>query len=404
MFATEAYRSNTDMTFQDYEEKLQEQFARPIFYDETMVNLVHKVLGFPKEEVEYGFSGKLPELYTREKDGSFNINWKNVTDIYGRTDRESTKIDELEKFFRGVNTSETSIAEEADETVEIDWQDWQKRVGTKTAGELKQQLQDVFERTKPDLDLKRVEQTFDKNLQPTLDFVKDELFERLPLIVEFTNDVVRDSPLLKTDEFGNPLVNFDSPAFMDEYYPKERDEMILEIEDDIWDIQYLAEKKKLRMGPDELSEINQEWIIAESLKLEDAAAIQIEGGSGLSPQKREEEMIFKEVMEYGRKNKILEAEVSTLRLQREFEADDSAAKKAEEGGEKKEDLSATDASGFAEADFSSIVDALGGGSAADDMRDFKHMSKDEIKVWSQKDSEIRGEAEAELLRVQKGGK
>ena len=186
------------------------------------------------------------------------------------------------------------------------------------------------------------------------------------MIVDYTNDLVRETPLLKVDEYGNPVVNFDSPAFLDEFHAKERDEMILEIDDDIWDTQYAAEKKKLRLGPDELSEINKDWIVAETLKLEDAASIQVEGGAGLSAQKREEEIIFKEVMEYGRKNKLLEAEVSTLKLQKEFDSDEGA-KKTEEGGDKEE---ATSDDSFKEQDFQELITALSG-NAAEDLRDFK---------------------------------
>jgi hypothetical protein len=32
------------------------------------------------------------------------------------------------------------------------------------------------------------------------------------------------------------------------------------------------------------------------------------------------------------------------------------------------------------------------------------MTPEEITTWAQKDAEIRGEAESELLKVQKGGK
>jgi hypothetical protein len=358
-----------DMSFQDYEAKLNELLAKPVYYDEAMIDLVHKVLGFPKEEVEYGFTGKLPDLATKEKDGSYNINWKTVAEVYGRTDREATKIDELEKLFKVIETTEAEVTEGAREQVDIDWEDWKHRIGHEAASEAKTHLEQAFQQTKPEVDFKAVQQVYQRNLTPVLEFVKDELIDQLPLLSDFTNDLVRDSQLLRTDEYGNPLVNFDSPAFMDEYYPKERDEMILEIEDDIWDTNYVADKKKLRMSPDELSEYNKDWVLTESLKLEDAGAIQVEGGGGVSAQRREEELIFKDVMEYGRRNKILEAEVSTLRLQKEFESDESA-KSPGEGGERKDDVVSTDESGFAEGDFINLITAMGGGSI-ESARDFK---------------------------------
>lgn len=387
-----------DKTLEDYEQELQAQLAKPIFYDEAMIDLVHKVLGFSREEVEYGFSGKLPELAVKERDGSYTINWKNIVEIYGRTDRESTRIDDLEKFFRSVQNAEQVWADQAKEEIEIDWADWEKRVGHKTASQVRTHLEDVLTRTKPELDVKKIEEAFDRCLQPSLDMLKDELFDKLGQITTYTNELVRETPLLKTDEFGMPIVNFDSPSLMDEFYPQERDEMIQEIDEDIWETNYTVEKKKLRLGPDELQEYNKDWVTAESLKLEEAAAIQIEGGAGLSAQKKEEEMIFKEVLEYGRKNKLLEAEVSSLKLQKELEADDSTKKETDT--EKKEE---TVEQGMSDAQFQELMGKLVT-KAQDDLRDFKHMSKEDIKNWAARDAEVRGEAEAELLRIQKGGK
>lgn len=197
-----------------------------------------------------------------------------------------------------------------------------------------------------------------------MDFVKDDLIDHLPLVKQYAEELTTDSNLLKTDEYGMPIYNFDSPAFLDEYYPKERDEMILEIEDDDWDPHYTAIKKKLRISPDELVEYSKDWVVNESLKQEDMASIRIEGGAGLSPQKREEEQIFKDVMEIGKKNKVLESEVSTLRLQKEFEAEEN---KSKEGEKKKEEAGGEEV--FKESDWEKFIESLG--AADESLRDFK---------------------------------
>jgi len=399
MFDNNTYTSRyPETSFEDYDQQLNQHLSKPVFYDESMVNLVHKVLGFSKEEAEYGFSATMPELFTPAKDGSYVINWKNITDIYSRTDKESTRIDELEKFYKAVDSAEAAIRAASEDTEEINWADWEKRVGAKTAREAKQHFAEIFDRTKPDFDLTRIEHAFDRQLQPMLDWVKDELVERLPLVKQYTDALVRESPLLKTDEFGMPLVNFDSPHFLDEYYPQERDEIIQEIEDDAWDTQYAAAKKKIRMTPDDLTEYNREWIVVESAKKEEIGSIKVEGGAGLSPQKREEEQIFKDVLEMGRKAKVLEAEVSTLRLQKEFEADENRAKK-EATGEKKEEAGDDF---FKDSDWDALVNSYSQGETS--LRDFKHMTHEQISEWAKKDAEMRSEAESELLRIQKGGK
>lgn len=384
-----------DVTFDDYEAQLKAELSKPVFYDEGMVKLVHKALDFPESEVRNGFAGKMPELYHSLPDGTAEIDWKVILETFSRSDRENTRMDEMEKFFRNTSSVEASLEETAKSSEEIDWKDWEKRIGAKTAQEIRAHFEQTFANTKPTLDLNAIEACFDRHLQPMLDAVKDDLVDKLPLVKAHTASLVKESQLLRVDEYGMPVINFDSPHFLDEYYPQQRDEIIQEIEDDAWDTNYAAERKKLRMAPDDLTEYNREWVSAESAKLEEADAIKIEGGAGLTPQKREEEMIFKDVMEMHRRAKVLEAEVSSLRLQREFEADEQKAAE----GDKKEEV---DSGAFKDSDWEGLLATFK--TEETDLRDFKHMSREEIAEWTKNDAEIRGHAEAELARVQKGGK
>lgn len=350
------------ITFEQYEESLNAELSKPVYYDEEMVKLVRSALDFSETEVRQGFSGKMPAFTHTGADGSIDIDWKIVLETFSRTDRETTRMDELEKFFRTASSVETALEESAQSTEDIDWKDWEKRIGVKTASEIKAHFDQTFEVSQPTLELNAIETCFDKNLQPILDAVKDELVDKLPLVKAHTQSLVKESQLLRVDEFGMPIINFDSPYFLDEYYPQQRDEIIQEIEDDVWDTNYTAERKKLRMGPDDLTEYNREWITAESAKQEESDAIKIEGGAGLTPQKREEELVFKEVMEMHRRAKVLEAEVSSLRLQREFEADEQKAKE----GEKKEDAQE---GGFKDSDWEGLLGSFQ--TVETDLRDFK---------------------------------
>lgn len=384
-----------EMSFEDYETQLKAELSRSVHHDEGMVKLVQKALNFPESEVRNGFAGQMPALYTTQPDGSAEIDWKLVLETFSRSDRENTRMDEMEKFFRNTSAVETSLVETSQSSEEIDWKDWEKRIGTKTVNEIRKQFNHTFDTTKPSLDLKHIEENFDRILQPILDSVKDELIDNLPMVKAHTVSLVKESKLLEVDEYGMPVINFDSPHFLDEYYPEQRDEMIQEIEDDTWDTEYAADRKKIRMSPDDATEFNKEWVSAESAKLEEIDAIKIEGGAGLTPQKREEEMIFKEVMEMHRRAKVLETEVSSLKLQKEFEADEQKAA----GIDKKSDA---DAGGFKDADWEGLLETFKTEETA--FRDFKHMTPEEVNEWTKSDAEIRGHAESELARVQKGGK
>lgn len=154
------------MSFEDYEEVLEKELSKEFVFNERMVDLVHRALGFPKEEVEYGFARKLPDLYTPNANGSFTINWKTITEIYCRTDKESTRIDDLEKFFKNLEALELSIVQEASEDKDINWGEWESRLGAHTVKEVRKQFKEIFESTKPVIDLDRVEKAFDRQMQP----------------------------------------------------------------------------------------------------------------------------------------------------------------------------------------------------------------------------------------------
>jgi len=63
--------------------------------------------------------------------------------------------------------------------------------------------------------------------------------------VEFTEELLKWSPLLKTKENGLPVVDFSTFAFIDEYHPKVRDRILEEIEQNEPDDQYKDDLKRL---------------------------------------------------------------------------------------------------------------------------------------------------------------
>lgn len=207
------------------------------------------------------------------------------------------------------------------------WEQYIEKIGQEAVDEVKKDV-DVVLKVLPQIDIKRVSEAVDEHFQPLFDRMKDKLIEDLPELKQICAALEKESPLMKTDEYGLPLVFFNSPEFLDEYFPEVRDQIIEEIEIGWWDPHYRDERKKLKVTPESLLSYNQEWRKRELDKLDEGFKHELTVAASITEDARAFQQMYLDVTSMAKKNNELESEVSQLKYQIEAQQEEQSKKEA----------------------------------------------------------------------------
>jgi len=156
--------------------------------------------------------------------------------------------------------------------------------------------------------------------------MKDKLIDDLPTLKEITSTLEKETPLMKVDEHGMPLVMMNSPEFLDEYFPDIRDRIIEEIEISWFDTFYRDDRKKLKLTPDILLTYNSEWKKRETEKLDEQFKHELTVASSVTAEAKAFQQMYLDVTSIAKRNAELEAEVSQLRAQIEAQLEEATKK------------------------------------------------------------------------------
>lgn len=385
-----------DVSVEKYQAMLKEQLNRSIYQDPNTAEYVQSLLGYSKEEVEWTMGGKYPDLY-EWRGSELVIHWDVAGKLFSRTDTEKGLMADIEsgfKKFKAVEEELNQIDENEGATASIDWKHWEHELGPDTVKQVRQDLDEAVEQLKPEIDIERFDEGLQKHLQPYVDQVKDLLLDEFEEVKTLTDDLVRESQFLKTDEFGEPLLQFDSPYFLDKFAPEERDQIILEIENEEWEVEYQKEIKATRISPDELIEYNRQWLIDSSAEVEEEAMKNLVGEGAMSDRQQREQLLFSEVNSAAKRTKQLETEVNQLKTKLEFEAESSSGIEKKEKKEEKGALLQAN-------EWDSFLAKRGVAEGASVSRDFKHLSNEQVKEWEARSLAARDAAEKALAAVSK---
>ena len=391
------FKPKYDMTFEEFEVQFKEQMGRQVHVDEEFVSFISKTLDFPKEEVEEILKGQEPKYYKRSDDGDLDVDWVEFARLFQRTETEKSLLPQFEREFKDMKQFKLELEEETHKKQKsIDWEDWEKRLGASTVQKIKRDFDKVVEKTRPRIDRKIVEDKLDELMTPVLGQLKDDLVEALPTIKQLTDELVRETPLLKKEDNGL-YQQYMAQWFIDRYFPQERDELIQEIEEDDWDIEYTAQIKATRLNPDEIILRNRDWIIKESSKIEEEEYRSISSKAAtLSAKKREEQELYHGVIDVSRRVKELESEVASLRTS----AESAAESEKKEGGEKKEKKE--DKLALSDEEWWSFLSSFGVGKGLKERRDFAHFkSEEQLKAWEEGGEKERMAAEEQFFKTER---
>lgn len=392
---SKSFKPRYEMTFEEFELQFKEQMNRTIYHDEDFVSFISKTLDFPKEEVEEVIRGQEPKFYKKSDNGDLDVDWIEFARLFQRTETEKSLLPQFEREFKEMKQFKLELEEESQKKqLTIDWAEWEKKLGSSTVLKLKSDFDKVVEKTRPRIDAKVLEEKLDELLKPVLGQLKDDLVEALPNIRQVTEDLVRETPLLKKEDNGL-YQQYMAPWFIDKYFPQERDELIMEIEEDEWDLEYTAQIKATRLNPDEILTRNKDWITRESSKIEEDEYRSISSKAAtLSAKKREEQNLYHGVIDGARRVKELESEVASLKSSSESGDD---VKKDGEKKERKEDKLA-----LSDDEWWSFLSSFGVSKDLKQKRDFAHFkSEQQLKSWEEGGEKDRIGAETEFFKTER---
>lgn len=390
------FKPRYETTYEEFESQFRELMSKSTYYDEEYVNFINKTLDFPKEEVEEILKGKEPKFYKKSDNGDLDIDWIEFARLFQRTETEKSLLPQFEREFKEMKQFKMELEEETQKKqVSIDWADWEKKLGSSTVQKIKRDFEKVVEKTRPRIDTKVIEEKLDELLNPVVGQLKDDLVEALPQLKLVTEELVRETPLLRREENGLTQ-QYMAPWFIDRYFPTERDELIKEIEEDDWDVEYTAQIKATRLNPDEILVRNKDWITKESSKIEEDEYRSISSKAAtLSAKKREEQNLYHGVIDGARRVKELESEVASLRSSSESAAEEG--KKEGEKKEKKEDKLA-----LSDEEWWAFLSSFGVGKGAKTRRDFAHFKSEEaLKAWEEGGEKDRQRAEEAFFKTER---
>ncbi|KAL0477455.1 hypothetical protein AKO1_005696 [Acrasis kona] len=229
----------------------------------------------------------------------------------------------------------------------------------------------------PKLDFEAITNHALKHITPGYDRVKDFLVESIPDMQLIVSDLNSTGKLI--DPEGE--IDIDAPGFLDHFAPQVRDRVLTEIDHDDYDYEYTQFAKTNRVTPETMSQFNRQFFIdKQTLNDRDLISMMAGSGSGESPRQAELANLFTEVNDSTILQKKLEEEVQQLKNKIELEASGGGA----ESATKTEDEGAQAASDDVRARKKEIV------------RDFKHLSPEQIKEWEVKAIKVREDAIKQL--------
>lgn len=316
-------------SFDEYAKQLDAELARPIYYDDNFINFVNEMLGYKKEEVRIACTGKLPEV-TKEPEiklheNARDVDWDVVKKLYSNSSAKDHEFNQMAKNFKRVRSF---LAENRNfKPVQVKWDQYVDKLGQEAVEEVKKDVDTVL-KVLPQIDIKRISDVVDEQFQPLFDRMKDKLIDDLPELKQICATLEKETPLMKTDEYGLPLVFFNSPEFLDEFFPEVRDQIIEEIEIGWWDPHYRDERKKLKVTPESLLSYNQEWRKRELDKLDEGFKHELTVAASITEEARAFQQMYLDVTSMAKKNYELEAEVSQLKYQIEAQQEEQSKKEA----------------------------------------------------------------------------
>lgn len=327
-----------DQTFEDYEEQMKAELSRPIFWDETFVNSVSDLLGYKKEEVRMACNNEIPEITKPAElkiyENAQDIDWDVAKKLYSLSKVRDTEISLLAKNYKKLRSF---VAENKSiQNFQVDWKEWEQKLDKEAVAEVKKDA-DTVSQLYPRADTKKIVATVNEYFNPLLERMKDKLFDDLPTLKEVSETLEKETPLMKVDEHGMPVVMMSSPEFLDEYFPEIRDRIIEEIEISWFDTYYRDDRKKLKLTPDILLTYNNDWKKRETEKLDEQFKHELTVASSVTAEAKAFQQMYLDVTTIAKRNAELEAEVSQLRAQIEAQQEEATKK----DGDGKDDVKAT---------------------------------------------------------------
>jgi hypothetical protein len=255
--------------------------------------------------------------------------------LYSNSTAKDHELNNMAKNFKRIRTF---LAENRSfKPTQVQWNNYVDALGREAVDEVKRDAETVM-KILPQVDVKKIAETVDDHFQPLFDRMKDRLIDDLPELREICVALERETPLMKTDEFGLPLVFLNSPEFLDEFFPEVRDQIIEEIEIGWWDPHYRDERKKLKVTPETLLTFNAEWRKRELDKLDEQYKHELTVAASITPEARAFQQMYLDVIALAKKNYELEAEVSQLKYQIEAQQEEASKKEAATGTSAKKEI------------------------------------------------------------------
>lgn len=311
-----------DQSFKDYEAKLKTELDRPLFWDASLTSTISELLGYSKSEIELAIASDHPNIVKPTKNPQDEeIDWDLTKKLYSQSKIKDQEFDNISKNFKRMRSF---LAENSNiKPIDINWKEWEQKLDKESVAQVKKDLETISELF-PRVDASKVVVLLDEYFEPIFNRMKDVLIEGLPELQSACATLEKESPLLRVDENGLPIVLMDSPEFLDEYYPEIRDQIIEEIELSYFEYEYLDERKAIKTNPEALLTFNSDWERREIEKSDEQFNSELVVEASITEEAKAFQQMFLEVTSIAKKNVELESEVSQLKAQLEAQLAEAA--------------------------------------------------------------------------------
>jgi len=351
--------------------------AQGPFKVDDSVRKIFELMGFDEEQTEQVISEKLPSFYKILPNGNPQVDYQVMDRLFADTPARRNVINEL-------RASEEDRSGDLEE-IKIDYDYYIKQLGKDTVEQVERETTEGIQKLigNYDIDVEAIKTHITSLVQPSMDRMKDFLIESVPDVNLLNND------LLGLQNMADPEADLDvdAPGFLDKFAPEVRDRIFTEIDNEDYDFEFVKQSKQNRVTPETMSQFNQQYFIDKQIVFDRDLRDAIGGGSGGNARQNELINLFAEVSDTNDLNKKLEQEVQQLRNRIEMESGGG------DGGAKGQDKQEGQA---AEVEVSKRKKVV--------VRDFKHMTPEQVKEWEARSIKQRDEALQALTDTIEEGK
>lgn len=252
-YKTKYPNEDLDKVMKEYEE----EFLDDVPVSDTIIEDVTDFTGWDKELVTKILRPSLPDIIEYDQNGEFyDYKWGKIKNDLNLDPRINSMIDSVDASFKLLREQADNFDTVVKNVKSFDWQKVEEEKGEENALYERERFRKIFIKNFKFSSKEEVSNNFKRMTSSGIDECRDVIIDTLPIYKDLRQKSRNIGRQLELDSEGVPVWDYFSLEFIDNFYPEIRDQILVEIDNFDFDVEYKDQFKQLsHQNPSELFDL-----------------------------------------------------------------------------------------------------------------------------------------------------